>query len=464
MTFIDPMRLARREFLKRSGALSLATGVASPFALNLAAMGEAAALTATDYKAIVCLFMYGGNDCHNMLVPYDTASYNDYARVRGSALARQQADLTAGLLAPSVALPNARQISLVNDMSALLPLFNAGRLAPILNIGPLTRPTTKAQYQAKSVPLPPKLFSHNDQQSIWQSSKPEGSVSGWGGRLGELFLSSNANATFTSISVTGNTVYLAGETAAQYQLTTSGSVQLKSTASTLYGSSSCQNLMRSLVTQTSTNAMENEHAKVMRRALDADAQLRSVLPGVPAFATPFDTANNLALQLKMVAQMIAANTSLGAKRQVFFVSVGGFDLHDNLLANHPALLASVAQALSSFDAVLQEIGANDKVLTFTASDFGRTLTTNGNGSDHGWGSHHFVMGGKVNGGRFYGAAPVYASDGPDDVGQGRLLPAVAVDQLAASLATWFGVPASDLPLVVPQIGEYSVKDLGLVRA
>jgi uncharacterized protein (DUF1501 family) len=464
MNFIDPTRLARREFLKRSSAMSLATGVASPFALNLAAIGEAAALTATDYKAIVCIFMYGGNDCHNMVVPYDTASYNEYQRVRGTGLARVRADLSSGVFTPSVPLPDARQMSLVSDMSALMPLFNSGRLAPLLNIGPLARPTTKAQYQAKSVALPPKLFSHNDQQSIWQSSKPEGSVSGWGGRLGELFLSSNANATFTSISVSGNTVFLAGETAAQYQLTTSGSVQLKSTASSLYGSSACQNLMRSLVTQASSNAMESELSRVMRRALDADAQLRSVLPTVPAFATPFDAANSLAMQLKMVAQMIAANSNLGAKRQVFFVSIGGFDLHDNLLANHPALLSNVAQAMSSFDAALQEIGAGDKVLTFTASDFGRTLTTNGNGSDHGWGSHHFVMGGKVNGGRFYGAAPVYASDGPDDVGQGRLLPALAVDQFAATLATWFGVPASDLALVVPQIGEYSVKDIGLVRA
>jgi uncharacterized protein (DUF1501 family) len=464
MTIIRPQALARREFLKRSGALSLATGVASPFALNLAAMGQAAALTATDYKAIVCVFMFGGNDCHNMLVPYDTASYSEYARLRGAPLSRLQSDLAAGVLSPSLALPDARQMALVPEMASLLPLFTSGRLAPILNIGPLTRPTSKAQYQAKSVPLPPKLFSHNDQQSIWQSSKPEGSVSGWGGRLGELFLSNNTNATFTSISVSGNTVYLAGDSASQYQLTTNGSVQLRSATSALYGSSACQALMRSLVTQSSSQTLENEHAKVMRRALDADAQLRSVLPSVPAFATTFDPANSLALQLKMVAQMIAANGFLGAKRQVFFVSLGGFDLHDNLAANHPALLSNVAQALSSFDAVLQELGASDKVLTFTASDFGRTLTTNGNGSDHGWGSHHFVMGGKVNGGRFFGTAPMYASNGPDDVGQGRLLPAVAVDQFAATLATWFGVPATDLPLVVPQISEYSLKDLGFVRA
>jgi uncharacterized protein (DUF1501 family) len=215
---------SRRAFLQHSAALSVA-GSAAPWALSLAAMGEAAAQTAGDYKALVCVFLYGGNDHANTLVPYDAASHAAYAALRPSvAIDRTALAATALAPAPAFALPGGLQYALTPTAAPLLPLFNEGRLAVMLNVGPLVVPTTKAQYQARSVPLPPKLFSHNDQQSYWQASSPEGALTGWGGRLGDLFAAGNGNATFTCVSVSGNAVYLSGEAAVQYQVTSRGPV------------------------------------------------------------------------------------------------------------------------------------------------------------------------------------------------------------------------------------------------
>ena len=214
----------------------------------------------------------------------------------------------------------------------------------------------------------------------------------------------------------------------------------------------------------SSHLLENEHSVVVRRALDANSQLSSALAGLPPLTTAFDSNNSLATQLQMVAKLIAARSKLGNSRQVFFVSIGGFDLHDNLLTQHPTLLSNVGNALSSFYAATAELGVANSVTTFTASDFGRTLTSNGDGSDHGWGSHHLVMGGAVQGQRFYGTLPSVSVNGPDDVGQGRLLPTTGVDQLAATLASWMGVSDSEMPLVVPNIGNYSLRNLGLFAA
>ena len=228
--------LSRREFLKRASALSI-TGVAAPFALNLAAIGEAAAATATDYKALVCVFMYGGNDYANTLVPYDTASYNLYSGLR-PAIATPRDSLTITALNPALSLPNSRQYALAPELKDLVPIFNAGQMGVLLNIGTLIQPTTKAEYTAKSVPLPPKLFSHNDQQSVWQSSSPEGSTKGWGGRMGDLFAASNGNATFTCVSAAGSAVYLSGNSAIPYQVSTNGSIAINGIKSTLYSSTS----------------------------------------------------------------------------------------------------------------------------------------------------------------------------------------------------------------------------------
>jgi uncharacterized protein (DUF1501 family) len=452
---------SRREFLKRSSAFSVA-GAAAPWALNLAAISEAAAQTATDYKALVCVFFYGGNDHGNTLVPYDQSTYDSYATLRSTlATARSALDGTVLTPAAGAELPNSRQYALAPQLSALKPVFDAGRLGVLLNIGPLSQITSKAEYNARSVPLPPRLFSHNDQQSIWQASSPEGSASGWGGRIGDLLASGNDQSVFTAVSVTGNAVYLSGRSAVQYQVTSNGSVPINGIGSTLYGSAAAAQALRSLITSTpGSNLFEREHARVVQRSIDADVALRSALGGITPLATAFP-ATGLGSQLSMVARMIAARNAVGAKRQVFFVGIGGFDNHDKLADNHPALLTQIGGALAAFDAAMGELGTSPQVTAFTASDFGRTLSSNGDGSDHGWGSFHFISGGAVRGQRFFGQAPLPGNNGPYDVGQGRMLPTMAVDQLAATLATWMGVSGTNLSTVVPGIGNYSVKDLGL---
>ena len=454
---------SRRAFLKRSSALAVAGG-AAPWALSLAAMSEAAAATATDYKALVCVFLYGGNDYGNTLVPYDNARYAVYQGMRPT-LAYTQAQLAATVLDPGVALSGGLQYAIAPELAPLLPIFNAGKLGVMLNVGPLVQPTTKAQYTAGNVPLPPRLFSHNDQQSVWQSSSPEGATSGWGGRMGDLFESGNGNAVFTCVNVSGNAVYLSGKAATQYQVSTTGPVALNGVAKPLFGSTACSTALQSLVTATSANVFENEYARISARSLSAGGALTTALAGGPTISTPFPApgTNNLADQLKLVARMISTADAVGAKRQVFFVSMGGFDTHDGLATLHPGLLTSVAQALGAFYAATQELGVANQVTTFTASDFGRTLTAN-DGSDHGWGSMHFMLGGAVNGGRYYGVPPVVANGGPDDVGQGRLLPSTSVDQYAATMGKWLGISDSDLLTVLPNLANWdaSQRNLGFV--
>ena len=449
---------SRRAFLQRASALSLA-GTAAPWAINLAAMGEAAAAgTPSDYKALVCVFLYGGNDYGNTLIPVDTASYAAYAGMR-PALAYSAASLVPTTLAPSVALAGGRQYALAPELAPLLPLFTANKMGVMLNVGTLVQPTTKAQYTNASVPLPPKLFSHNDQQSVWQSSAPEGAASGWGGRMGDLFVAGNGNATFTCVNVSGNAVFLSGSTAVQYQVSTTGPVAYSSVG----GSTACSAALQALVTAPRTHLFESEYTRVSARSISAGSALTTALASAPATTTTFPTGNPLADQLKFVAKMISTASTTGTKRQVFFVSLGGFDTHSGLATIHPPLLTNVAGAMAAFYQETVALGVANQVTAFTASDFGRTLTAS-DGSDHGWGSMHFMVGGAVNGGRFYGTAPVVANGGPDDVGQGRLLPSTAVDQYAATLGKWFGISDTDLLTVLPNLGNYnaSTRNLGFV--
>ncbi|UVO53933.1 DUF1501 domain-containing protein [Sphingomonas sp. SUN039] len=451
---------SRRAFLQRSSSLGI-VGAASPFVMNLAAIGEAAASVNTDYKALVCIFLFGGNDWANTLPPYDQASYNAYQAQR-SALAYLRTDLAPTLLNPTTALPGGRQFALSPSLAPLLPVFDAGKMAPVLNVGTLMQPTTKAQYTAKSVPLPPKLFSHNDQQSFWQASNPEGANSGWGGRIGDLMQAGNGNATLTCINASGNAVFLTGRQAVQYSVGTSGPIAL-SARTTLYGSTAASTALQNLMGGTNAGLLANEHAKVSKRSLDAYAQVSTALTAAPVLTTAFPTSS-LGQQLKVVANMISMSSQLGARRQVFFVSTGGFDLHDNLVALHPGLLNGVATAARAFYDATVELGISDKVTAFTGSDFGRTLLANTDGSDHGWGSMHFVMGGAVKGKQLYGTAPEYGNNTPSDVGQGRLLPTTSVDQYASTLASWFGVANSDMTTVLPNMGNYNAStwNLGFV--
>jgi uncharacterized protein (DUF1501 family) len=451
---------SRREFLRRASAVSGfgAMGVAAPWALNLAAAGSAAAQTAGDYKALVCIFMYGGNDNHNTVVPYDDTHHAQYAAIR-TTIALPKADLAATVLTPDNAWSGGRQMALHPALAPLKTLFDGGQLGLAMNMGTLIREgTTLADYKA-GIGLPPKLFSHNDQQSIWQSSLAEGATSGWGGRMADVFAAGNgADAVYTSISAAGNAVMMAGNGVVQYQVSGGGSV----TVNRVFGSDASTDAMKRLLQRSSTHLFEEGHAGVARRSIAADARLRGVLAGTRSFTFP---EGGLAAQLQIVARMIAARETLGIKRQVFFVSQGGFDNHDNLIALHPGLLGSVGSAMKAFYDATVELGVQNQVTTFTGADFGRTLANNGDGSDHGWGSHHFVMGGAVKPRTWVGQLPaVSVVEGPDNVGGGRLLPAIGVDQYGATLAKWLGVSDAQLDTVFPNLKNYSTKNLGFMQA
>ena len=460
---VKNLNQSRREFLRTAGRLSIA-GTAAPFALNLATIGAAAAQSASDYRALVCVFLYGANDHNNTVIPFDAPSFAAYTAAR-STIARSMADLQP--LTPSVALTGAnagRQFALPNELGPLKTIWDAGKLAVMANVGPLIVPTTKIQYNNASVPLPPKLFSHNDQQSVWQASAPEGAREGWGGRIGDLMASQNASSIFTCNSVSGNAVFLSGRTAIAYQLSASGSTAINGISGNLFGSSSASAAMQSLITSGGGSIFTQDLADTTQRSIDANASLSVALVGAPDLPLPAElAANSLAAQLRAVARMIAARNALGAKRQVFFVSLGGWDTHDGQLTTQPALHTLVAGALSYFYNATVGLGISDRVTTFTGSDFGRTLTTNGDGSDHGWGSHHFVMGGAVRGQQYYGTFPVMGLNNNDEVGSGRLLPTTSVDQYAATLARWFGVTDIDMRLVLPNIGNFASSNVGFMN-
>ncbi len=475
MHLIQPQLHSRRAFLRRSAQLAL-TGAALPTALNLAAMADAAAFNATDYKALVCIFLYGGNDYANTVVTYDDTSHNLYNSIRSN-IALSKLGLAPTVLTPTVALPGGRQYALHPAMTGLAGLFNSGVAAVQLNAGPLVVPLTRAQYQGnnrRDFPLPPKLFSHNDQQSVWQSSSPEGSTIGWGGNIGDLALSANTNSLFTCISVTGNAVFLSGDQALAYQVSPNGAVKINGVSGNVYGSAAVRNAMNQLVQRTDRNhLLENEYNRVVARAIGAETGVTSALNLFPATSAPFNTFpadNSLSGQLRMVARLIAARNTLQTRRQVFFVSLGGFDLHDNLISQQPTLMRRVSEAMTAFYNATATLGIADKVTAFTASDFGRTLSSNGDGSDHGWGSHHLVVGGAVRGQAFYGAAPPVSvgnsiTDANDawHVGQGRLLPGTSVDQYAATLARWFGVEDNELNGILPNLRNFGVRDMGFMN-
>ena len=459
----------RRLVLQRAMQLG-AMGVATPLAINLAAVGEAAAFDATDYKALVCVFLYGGNDYANTVVPFDPTNYALYHQIRagtggeaegGIALAR--ADLAATALTPAggQVLTDNLQYALAPQLTGLKTLFDAGKLAVQLNVGPLIKPTTLAQYNNTNKvanPLPPKLFSHNDQQSIWQANGSEGATIGWGGKLGDIALANSSNtpnSLLTCISASGNAVFVAGHDALQYQISPNGAIKINALNGGL------RDAVTALITRNSNHVLENEYAVVTRRSMALEGIVNGALGGV-TLATDFGTGNPLASQLKIVARLIGAGAALNMRRQVFFVSLGGFDNHNLLMQDHPTLMTRLNTAMSAFYAATVELGLANKVTTFTASDFGRTLSSNADGSDHGWGSHQFVMGGAVNGGRFYGTAPHVSVQTDDQVGQGRLLPSTSVDQFAATLARWFGCSATELPGILPNIGNFSNTNLGFV--
>ncbi len=499
---------SRRHFLRCAGALS-AAGAAAPFALNLAAVGGAAAQSAAGYKALVCVFLYGGNDSFNMVLPTDTASWDRYVAVRDQrpnpialrapgtpAVASAGAgtpERLGGVLPITPANTQGRSFALHPALGGVRDLFGARRLAVVANVGPLLRPTSKAQYRDERTPKPAKLFSHNDQVSTWQAGAPEGATAGWGGRVADLLAGANGKAVFTSISAASNAVWLSGRDVMQYQVSTRGAIRIGSSGDTLFGSTKALQKMHAVMRNArSAHLLEQDHASVVARAIDAEALLTSALPAANAapYGTPglpsgaadpllqYDdplsggrTTNPLAQQLQIVARTIGARAALGQQRQVFFVSLGNFDTHSGQNRAMTENMARLAHGLAYFDAALAALGVGDAVTTFTASDFGRSFTSNGDGTDHGWGAHHFVLGGAVRGGDLYGRFPDYGSDdgrgdftSADQIGNGSLLPALSVDQYAATLAHWFGVSDTQLRDIFPNLANFDVgaRDLGFM--
>ncbi|MBD2842525.1 DUF1501 domain-containing protein [Erythrobacter rubeus] len=466
------IELSRRAFMRRSSQLA-AMGGASAYALGLAGIGEAAAFsTDGDYKALVCVFLYGGNDHGNTLIPFDPVNYALYSNIRGGggseagggiALARDSLASTMLMTPDDQTLTDDITYSLAPTMPLLKSRYDEGVMAPLLNVGPLEAPLTRAQYDDRSVPRPAKLFSHNDQQSTWQSSQPEGSRTGWGGRMGDLAQSSNTNMMFTAINATGNAVFLSGEQAVPYQVSANGATLFRPLRNgRLFRSEAAAGALETVLRTGTGNVLAADHALVNDRSIQYGTFVNDAISST-TLTTDFGEDNSLAGQLRAVASLIAARGSLGVTRQVFMVSIGGFDNHDGLIGQHEGRLAQVDFALDAFYRATIELGVADKVTTFTASDFGRTLASNGDGSDHGWGSFHFIMGGDVNGGRFYGRAPQISVETDDQVGRGRLLPTTSVDEYSATLARWFGVSDSELPIISPNIGRFAAPNLGFMK-
>jgi uncharacterized protein (DUF1501 family) len=428
----------------------------------------------SDYKALVCLFLNGGNDANNLIVPTGSGAATDAASYAAYGAARTNLALKKDSLLPiTPKTSDGRTWGLHPAVDELRALFNSGKAALIANVGTLVYPTTKAQYNARSVPLPPQLFSHSDQQVQWQHSVPDKpTATGWGGRVADLVNALNSSEQISmSISIAGKNTFQVGANVTQYAIGTGGATTLtgtttSTTPTTLDGIR--YRAQRDLFNQSQPALFEAAFASASSEAIVSAELLNTVLAAAPVLKTAFPatTAGN---QLKMAARLIGAAPTLGLKRQIFFVQLGGWDLHAGQLVNtdpatgtHAGLLSQISEAVNAFYAATIELGAENQVTTFTASDFGRTFRSNGDGSDHGWGSHHFVVGGAVRGGDLYGRMPTLSINGPDDTGLGRWIPTTSVDQYAATLATWFGVSATDLPIVLPNIGRFSRANLGFL--
>jgi uncharacterized protein (DUF1501 family) len=469
MNALNASEITRRRFVGQCCAGVGAVGMLSTLAqLRLiGATADTSAVTNTgpdDYRALVCLFLAGGNDANNVIIPTDAASYVAYAKGRG-ALALPQ----ASILGLSPRTSDGRSFGLHPAMPDLRDLFASGQLAIMANVGTLAVPTTKAQFQAKSVPLPNALFSHNDQQVQWQSSLPDSKLftSGWGGRLADLTDAFNRNHSISmSISLAGQNSFQVGKTVTQYAVSPNGAIQPNGGGGNL-GAIRAK-ARKELLGTADANLFEAAFAGLTTDAVTDSALLSAVLAKEVPFKTDFPKSN-LGQQLRMIARLAAVAPALGLRRQIFFARVGGWDLHDHQVVAgatatgaHAKLLGDVSQSLAAFSKATTELGIGDQVTAFTASDFGRTWTTNGDGSDHGWGSHHLIMGGAVKGGDIYGKMPDFALNGPDDTGRGRWIPSTSVDEYNATLATWFGVKPTDLPVILPNIGRFAKPDLNFM--
>lgn len=445
---------SRRKFLDysfRTVAAAGATGI-----LGRLSTMNAYAAGASNYKALVCVFLYGGNDGHNTLIPMTTPSqsYANYQSAR-SALALPQ-----GQLLPISASAGAATYGLHPKLKEVQAIYNQGRAAFLANVGSLVVPTTRQQYLNQSVKLPDSLFSHSNQQNQWQTASPHDfTTTGWGGRAADILAAINTPSQFPMIvNAGGGSLFSSGAKSNPTTVQPGGQLGLNSTGLTARSTAFQQLLSfdNGLQLMQASNAITSRginDASLLNAALSSAPVLKTVFPG-----------SNLGAQMKMVAQILSVRGALGMNRQIFFTSFGGFDTHSNQLSDQDALLQDLSQCVNALYAATLELGIDQSVTTFTNSEFGRTLQpSSGGGTDHAWGSHALILGGAVAGGSIYGTFPSLALGGPDDANtRGTLIPSTSVEQYGATLAKWFGVPVASIPQVFPSVGNFATADLGFL--
>jgi uncharacterized protein (DUF1501 family) len=472
------MNNSRRNFLRHS----LAGVTAGTFCSALPSFYVNAS-DVTGYKALVCVFLLGGMDSHDTILPYDQSSYDQYSQIRSSLMnayrgnpggsSRERARLLP--LTPENAMQfGERQFALPEEFAGIRALFNNGSAAIVGNVGPLVRPLTRDAWETGSMPAPTRLFSHNDQQSTWMALLPEGSSSGWGGHFADAALASSANTfpAFSNISTAGNSLFLTGRNTSPYPVTTEGGAdfgilsQLQEGRFTEQGENLYQ-IMRQHLSSSNfdgNNLLARDIATANRRSLNDNEAYNLAFRSAPPLTTPFPGNNFLAQQLRNVAQSISLRDSLGMHRQVFFVTLGGFDTHSAQASALPRLQRQIDEAITAFYQSTVELGVESDVTLFTASDFGRTLTTNGDGTDHGWGGHHFVIGGNVNGNHIYGDIPPVAFGHNLDAGNGRLIPSTSIQQFAAPMGRWFGLNDTEISQSLPGLSEFNSNSIPLFKS
>ena len=444
----------RRGFI-RIGAASVGSLVLRPFAV-LPAMAQS---SAPEYRALVCIFLFGGNDSNNTVIPMDDASFKAYSSIRGS-LALTTSDLT-----PTVYSASGAPYAFHSKLAEVASLFSSKELAVVANVGSLVQPLTRAQYQAQQMPIPLNLFSHSDQQLQWQTSVAQGNSStGWAGRAADYIESQNINSSKfpTFFSVAGNSLLGTGADTQPVALAPGGSLQLTGFNTTAASQARWKALNNLLTLDTGVSLVQAANDTVADSISDATA-----LTAALSKATPLKTQfpkTTIGEQLQQVAQIIQVQADLGMRRQIFFCSLGGFDTHTNELNTHNTLYPELSPALAAFYDATQELAMAQNVTTFTESDFSRTFQpTSGDGSDHAWGSHHLVLGGAVQGGQIFGKFPAFELAGPDDADvRGRWIPTTSIDQYGATLSSWFGIPDSALATVFPNFANFGSQKLGFL--
>lgn len=451
----------RRHFLKQASSIALGSSAAYATSAGLQ-LANALVPPSDSYKALVCIFLFGGNDAFNMIVPTGDAEYAAYQASRQTLAIEQNK-----LLSLSRAGSSGTALGLHPTMFHVQQLFNSGKLALLTNAGALVEPVSKASYQGNKSLLPPQLFSHNDQQNFLQSLQSSSRRNGWAGRAADAMQAVNTNKKLSmNISLSGSNIWQSGNNVVPYSIDAAGIKELENLNKKTTDARELSRIQiyQALLAQQQESIFAREYARTQTLAWDLAGDVKTALDAQAPLQTVFPAGNPLAANLKMVAQMLSARGSLDVTRQTFFIGMGDFDTHGDQLRRHDILLAQLSEALAAFYKATEELGIAEQVTTFTTSDFGRTLTSNGDGTDHGWGSHQMIMGGAVNGGEVYGAFPELVIGGKDDAGEGRIIPTTSMDQYAATLASWYGLPANNFADVFPNLARFNDLDLGFFKS